>query len=117
MRTQLFIGAVMLALSTAPGLAAPVPGAFERPAPAAATAELPERDSLTDQLWEAATRIDADTPLRERTAFDLVVPVVQGSAVMATLRDWTDSFRDSSMAFFMVMLVGLVAGAGRRRNG
>ena len=114
MRTHLILGAVMLALSASPALAAPAAGAGELPAIAAATADLPDRDGLADQLREAATRIDSDTPLSQRTAFDLVVPVVQGAAVIATLRDWTDSFRDTSMAFFMVMLIGLVAGATRR---
>jgi hypothetical protein len=99
-----------------PSAAAPatMPGCEATPRQAATLAPDFQDDGLLDQLREAATRIDSETPLSQRTAFDLVVPVVQGAAVIATLRDWTDSFRDTSMAFFMVMLVGLVAGATRR---
>ena len=93
---------------------AAAPGCEATPRQAATLAPDFHDEGLLDQLREAATRIDSETPLSQRTAFDLVVPVVQGAAVIATLRDWTDSFRDTSMAFFMVMLVGLVAGATRR---
>lgn len=106
------------ALHSADAAPATMPGCAEMPAPRLAGMPAPgfDDEGLFEQLREAATRIDSDTPLSQRTAFDLVVPVVQGAAVIATLRDWTDSFRDTSLAFFMVMLVGLVAGATRRPN-